>query len=136
MKFDNAAEKGAKDYISEVRESSIWVSLRVCSGRLSGHPYGWTEVEPRAIVREICRLVVLSHDKKGGEEAARAPLPEWPSLCFDYCRNFGFDNGCLNQDGYRTWPPLETQESGPELARGNSWCEVEKHHLQRVCCST
>ena len=47
--------------------------------------------------------------KKGGEEAAPAPLPEWPSLCFDYCRNFGFDNGCSNQDGYRTWPPLETR---------------------------
>ena len=31
--------------------------------------------------------------KNGGEEAAPAPLPEWPSLRFDYRRNFGFDNG-------------------------------------------
>ena len=28
--FDSDAEKGAKDYISEVRESSLWVSLRDC----------------------------------------------------------------------------------------------------------
>ena len=62
--IDSAAEKGAKDYISEVRESSIWISLRYCSGRCSGHAYGWTEVDPRAVVWEICRLVVLSHDKK------------------------------------------------------------------------
>ena len=28
--IDVAAEKGAKDYISEVREGSLWVSLRDC----------------------------------------------------------------------------------------------------------
>ena len=128
---DGAAENGAKDHISEVREGSLWVSLRDCLSPADVLVLraAWVKMEQREVVWEICCFMVLPHDKNGGEEAAPAPLPEWPSLCFDYRQNFGFDS-------YRTWPPLETQESGPELARGNSWCQVEKHLLQRVCCKT
>ena len=52
--FDSAAEKGAKDYISEVRESSL--SLRDCVTPAS-------VLVLREVVRCICRFVVLSRDK-------------------------------------------------------------------------
>ena len=36
VEIDGASVEGAKDYISEVRESSLWVSLR--------HAYSWVKV--------------------------------------------------------------------------------------------
>ena len=37
--------------------------------------------------------VLLGEKWNNGLPAALAPLPEWPSLRFDYRQNFGFDNG-------------------------------------------
>ena len=48
--------------------------------------------------------------KDGSEEGVPLSLPLWPSLRFDFCQIFGFDNACLNQVSYRTWLPLEAQE--------------------------
>ena len=55
---------GLKDYTSEVSESSLWDSIRDYLTSPDDHAYGWTEVEPRSVVWENCRLVVLSHDKR------------------------------------------------------------------------
>ena len=83
---DDAVEDGAKHYISDVRESSQWASLRdyftpadVLVLRTAGPKWYnaklWGEFE---------ELWFLLMKRKGGEEQPFAPLPEWPSLCFDY----------------------------------------------------
>ena len=59
-------ESGPKDYISDVRESSLWASIRdyltplgVLATRTAG-----LEVELCEVVWRICCLVVLSHDER------------------------------------------------------------------------
>ena len=87
-----AAEECAKDYISDVRESSLWVSLRDCLSpadvlvlRTAGPK--WYNAK---LVDEFAELWFFIN-RKGVEEPPFALLPEWSSLCFEYRQNFGFD---------------------------------------------
>ena len=81
---DSAAESGPKDYISEVRESSSWASIRdyltapdVLVWRTAGPK--WNNAK---LYGEFAALRFFLMTKDGSEEGAPDPLPELPSLCF------------------------------------------------------
>ena len=87
------AAGGARDYISEVRESSLWAPLCDCLTpadvlRTTGSK--WYNAE---LYGEFAELWFFFMKREGGDGPPLAPLSEWPSLCFDYRQNFGFDNG-------------------------------------------
>ena len=61
----DSADDGLKDYLSQVSDSPSWFSIRDFPTPSDVRSYdGWTEVEPREIVWEICRFMVLPHDKR------------------------------------------------------------------------
>ena len=104
--FDSDAEKGAKDHISDVRESSLWVSLRDCLTpadvlvlRTAGSK--WKNAK---LYGTFAALWFFLMTKSGGEEASPAPLPEWPSPVCALCifRISASIMGCSSQDGCRT----------------------------------
>ena len=89
---DSAAESGPKDYISEVSESSLWASIRASllrpmfwSNRTAGPK--WNNAK---LYGKHAALWFFLMTKDGSEEWAPVPLPEWPSVCFDFRQNFGF----------------------------------------------
>ena len=86
---DNA-EGDPKEYISEVRESSLWVSVRDCLTRadvmvlrlvLRTAGSKWNNAK---LYGEFAALLFFLMTKNGSE---------WPSTLSDYRPNFGFGNG-------------------------------------------
>ena len=92
--LDNAAAGGARDYISEVRESSLWAPLCDClTGRVC---WSCVLLGPSGTMRNFMVNLQNYGSSSRKEKVVMGhplPLPEWPSLFFDYRRNFGFDNG-------------------------------------------
>ena len=80
---DDATECGPKDYISAVRESSLWISPDVLILRTAGRR--WNNAKLYGEFAALCFFLMTNN-----EEACCSPLPGWPSLCFDCRRNFGF----------------------------------------------
>ena len=84
--LDSAAAGGVRDYISEVRES--FTPADVMDLRTTGSK--WYSAKLHG---EFADLWFFFLKREGGDGPPLALLPEWPSLCFDYLRNFGFDSG-------------------------------------------
>ena len=87
---NHAAENGPKDYISVVRESSLWILIRlgppdVLVLRTAGSK--WNNAK---LYGEFAALWFFLLTKHRSEERDPVVLPEWPSLCFDYRQSFGF----------------------------------------------
>ena len=82
-------------YISEIRESSLWASIRdyltpldVLATRTAGLKWNCAK-----LYGKFAALWFFLMTKDGSEEGAQ---PEWPSLCLDHRRNFGFDLGMFD----------------------------------------
>ena len=87
---NHAAENGPKEYISVVRERSLWILIRdslsppdVLVLRTAGSK--WNNAK---LYGEFAALwfFLLTKDESGGRDPVT--LPEWPSLCFDDRQNF------------------------------------------------
>ena len=90
---DSADEGGPKDYITDFSESSLWASIRdyltpsdVLIMRTAG-----PKLNHGQLYGEFAAMWFFLVTKNGSEEKVPVPLPEWPSLRFDYRQNFGFD---------------------------------------------
>ena len=80
-------ESGSKDYISEMRESSLWASIRDyltppddLATRMAGLKWNCAK-----LYGEFAALWFFLMTKDGSEEGAQ---PEWPSLCLDHRRSW------------------------------------------------
>ena len=117
----NGDESGPKDYISEVRESSLWASIR---DYLTPLDVLATHVAGR------CVGILSSVTKDGSEEGAQ---PEWHGLCLDHRQNFGFNHGMFDP----SWM-LDVPEALRD-ARDDAgdWRKQFKGHLlhELVCAS-
>ena len=80
---DKAFAREARNYISEIRESSLWAPLHdyltladVLALRTAGPK--WYNAK---LYGEFTELWFFLTKRKSGDEPPFVPLPEWPSLC-------------------------------------------------------
>ena len=85
-----AMVKGMKDYISVIRECSLWILIRdsLCPPDILSLRTAGRKRNKAKIYGEFAALGFFLMTNK--EDTSATPLPEWPSLCFDYRQNFGF----------------------------------------------
>ena len=105
-----AMEHGMRD-ISITRESSLWILIRdslfppdVIRLRTAGRR--WNNAE---LSGEFAALWFFFMTKN--EATPTSPLPEWPSLCFDYRDNFGFTPTAIE---FREWSDFSTGSAQSE----------------------
>ena len=105
--YDNATERSPKDNVSAARESSLWILIRdsiclpdVLCLRAAGK--GWNDAK---LYDELAALWFFLMTNKEDTSAA-VPLPEWPSLCFDYRQNFWVCSRHCAEEGFVRRPHL------------------------------
>ena len=115
---------GPKDYISEVRESSLWAPIRdyftlpdVLATRSAGPKWNCAK-----LYGEFAASWFFLMTKDGSEEGAQ---PEWLSLCLDYRQNFGFDHGMFDP-GWLLDMPCALRNARDDAGE---WRERYKGHL-------
>ena len=93
--LDSVAAGEARDYVSEVRESSLWAPLCDCLSpahvlvvRTAGSK--WYNAKHYG---EFAELWFFLMKRKGGDEPPFVPLPKLPIFRPDYRQNLGFDHG-------------------------------------------
>ena len=96
---DNVVDRDLRDYTSVIRERSLWILIRdslslpdILYQRIAGK--GWNNSK---LYGKFVALWFFLMTKK--EEAPTSPLPEWPSLCFNYRQHF-YDQIALGNHDY------------------------------------
>ena len=84
--LDSVAAGGARDYMSEVRESSLWAPLCDCltPADVLVLPTTGSKWYHAKLFGEFAEFGFLLMKRQGGDVPPFTPLPEWPSLCPDY----------------------------------------------------
>ena len=88
--YDHSTERSPKDNVSAARESSLWILIRdsICPPDVLCLPAAGRRWNDAKLYDELVALWFFLMTNKEDTSAA-VPLPEWPSLCFDYRQNFG-----------------------------------------------
>ena len=96
---DNVVDRDLRDYTSVIREFSLWILIRdslsppdILYQRIAGK--GWNNLK---LYGKFVVLWFFLMTKK--EEAPTSPLPEWPSICFNYRQNL-YDLIALENHNY------------------------------------
>ena len=115
-----------RDYINVMKEYSLWILIRdslcppdILSLRTAGRK--WNNAK---LYGEFAALWFSLTTKN--EEAPTSPLPEWPSLCFDYRQKFRISPQC---DGVRRVAGHDClwMRRRVDLSRRGSWRCVIKN---------
>ena len=84
--LDSVSAGGATDYISEVRESSLWAPLcdRLIPADVLVLPTTGSKWYHAKLFGEFAEFWFLLMKRQGGDVPPFTPLPERPSMCPDY----------------------------------------------------